>query len=152
MPFPDHFSRELLKQNLARLDNLRVETQPQWGKMDAAQMLAHLNVAYDLAYGRKQDKPGPIKKWLLTRFLKPIVTGDKPYKPNSRTAPVFVVADKRDFDKEKADLIANLEDTVANGRDYFEGKESSSFGAMTAHEWSQMLQKHLEHHFKQFDV
>ncbi len=152
MKYPNTFSREVLLQTLARLDNLSVDTRPDWGQMDAAQMLAHLNVAYDLAYGKKKVKVGPVKKWLLRRFLKPIVTGDQPYKKNSRTAPEFVIADQRDFDKEKGDLIANLQDTVANGADYFEGKESTSFGPMTAQEWSQQFQKHIEHHFTQFGI
>ncbi len=152
MAYPDHFQQEILNQTLARLDKLKVDTQPEWGKMNAAQMLAHVNVAYDLAYGRTEDKPGALKKWLLRTFLKPIVTNDKPYKRNSRTAPIFLVTDQRDFEKEKGDLIANLQDTVANGKDYFEGKESSSFGPLTAAEWSTMFQKHIEHHFNQFRI
>ena len=32
---------------LARLEKISANTQPLWGKMNVAQMLAHLNVAYD---------------------------------------------------------------------------------------------------------
>ncbi len=152
MSFSNHFSPEILEQTLARLDKLSVDTPAQWGKMDAAQMLAHVNIAYDLAYGRKGEKHGALKKWLLRKFVKPIVTGDTPYKPNSKTAPVFVVTDRRDFNTEKKKLIDNLHTTISKGEEYFEGKESASFGIMSAREWSQQFQKHIEHHFKQFDI
>ncbi len=152
MIYSDTFSEEILQKTLARLDNLKVDTKPDWGKMNAAQMLSHVNVAYDLAYGRREAKLSPLKKWLVKKFVKPIVVGDKPYPRNTRTAPVFVVRGERDFEKEKSDLIENLKTTVSNGAEYFEGKENSSFGSMKASEWNQMFQKHLEHHFNQFAI
>lgn len=152
MAYDNTFSPETLEKTIARLDNLRVDSTPDWGKMNAAQMLAHVNVAYDLAYGRKGAKAGPIQRFFLNLFVKPIVVGDKEYKQNSRTAPAFVVDDERDFDKEKQNLIDNLKDTVAKGEEFFDGRESTSFGKMTAREWSQQFQKHIEHHFKQFGI
>jgi hypothetical protein len=80
------------------------------------------------------------------------VVSEKPYKKNSHTAPEFIIADERDFEKEKSKFIDNVKQTEAHGAQYFEGRESSSFGAMTAKEWSTQFYKHINHHFTQFGV
>lgn len=135
---------------LSRLENITAETQPQWGKMSAPQMLAHLNVAYDLTYGLIDPKLNAITKLMLKWFVKPTVVGDKPYKKNNRTAPFFLIEDERDFEKEKAKLIENINKTEALGSSNFEGREYVSFGKMTASEWSNLFYKHMDHHFTQF--
>ncbi len=137
---------------LARLENLKYDTVPQWGKMNAPQVLAHLNVSYDLAYGRKENKANFLMKFILKAFIKPIVVGEKPYAKNSGTAPVFVISDNRDFEAEKAKFIDNIKITEQNGAKYFEGKFNASFGVMSAKEWNNMFYKHIDHHFTQFGI
>ena len=137
---------------LQRLEKLSPDTQPQWGKMDAAQMLAHVNVTYDITYGKTPVNRGAFAKFLFKLFLKKAVVGEKPYPKNSRTAPVFVIADQRDFDKEKAQLIKYINETEQNGASYFEGRDNPSFGPMTASEWSNLFYKHIDHHFTQFGL
>ena len=61
MAYPNVFEASTTKLITYRLDKLANETTPQWGKMNAAQMLAHLNVAYDIAYGRIPTK----YNWLM---------------------------------------------------------------------------------------
>ena len=136
----------------ARLEKLNYMSKPQWGKMNVAQMLAHLNVTYDLAYDRVQSPANFFTKILLKLLVKPLVTNDKPYKKNSHTAPVFIITNERDFEKEKSTFIDNVKKTEANGVAFFEGKISSSFGPMTAKEWSTQFYKHIDHHFTQFGV
>lgn len=137
---------------LSRLEKLNHTTTPQWGKMNSAQMLAHLNVAYDLAYNKIPYKSSFFKKFILKLLVKPLVVSEKPYKKNSHTAPEFIIADERDFEKEKSKFIDNVKQTEAHGANYFEGRESTSFGAMTAKEWSTQFYKHIDHHFTQFGV
>ena len=49
-----------------RINNLTPETQKKWGKMSVDQMMAHLNVAYDLTFfPEKFPKPNFIAKFLL---------------------------------------------------------------------------------------
>ncbi len=136
----------------ARLEKLNYMSKPQWGKMNVAQMLAHLNVTYDLAYDRVQSPANFFVKLMLKLLVKPLVTNDKPYKKNSHTAPVFIITNERDFEKEKSTFIDNVKKTEANGVAFFEGKISSSFGPMTAKEWSTQFYKHIDHHFTQFGV
>lgn len=137
---------------LQRIDQLTPESNPIWGKMNAAQMLAHLNVAYAIAYEDMEAKYGGFAKLMLKLFVKKIVVGDKPYSKNSRTAPAFLIADQREFEKEKSRLVDYIKKTESKGVEYFEGKESASFGRLTAQEWSNMFSKHLDHHLSQFGV
>lgn len=151
MTVANTFDKTVTESNLQRLENLTFNTQPLWGKMNAPQMLAHLNVAYDLAYDKIPQKNSFLMKLILKLFIKKIVTSEIPYKKNSQTAPVFLISDERDFEKEKALFISNLKETCSKGESYFEGRENASFGALTSREWSNMFQKHLEHHFGQFN-
>ncbi|MDO6425067.1 hypothetical protein, partial [Saccharophagus degradans] len=77
---------------------------------------------------------------------------DKPYKKNGQTAPEFVIKDNRKFETEKKRLIDYINKTQQLGENFFEGKESLSFGVLTIKEWNTMFAKHLDHHLNQFGV
>jgi len=150
MALPSIYEEKIIEGFIRRLENIKFDSKPKWGKMNAPQMLAHLNVAYDLAFGKTSSYHSKLKKWLLKLVVKNIVTNEVPFKQNSSTAPIFIISSEKDFTKEKADLIENMKLVVAKGSAHFEGKESDSFGTLTAVEWNNMFYKHLDHHFKQF--
>ncbi|MGB3801270.1 MAG: DUF1569 domain-containing protein [Lewinella sp.] len=152
MAYPSHFAPATLSQNIERIEQLKPDTQPEWGKMNAAQMLAHLNVAYDIETGAIATKPNFIMRFLARTFAKKIVTGPKPYPRNMRTAPVFIVPEEQDFDREKVKLIGHMRRVADGGKEQYDGKENVSFGKLTAGEWSTLYQKHLDHHLTQFGV
>ncbi len=152
MALPSIFETKTTESILSRLNNLTNTTQPLWGKMNAAQMLAHLNVAYDIDSGKIKSETPALMKFMLKLFLKPILVNEKPYKKNSRTAPLFLISSEKDFEKEKKSLIDNILESQNNGREYYEGRESNSVGKMNANEWSNMYYKHIEHHFSQFGI
>lgn len=135
-----------------RIEKLTPETKSKWGKMNVAQMLAHVCVSYDMAYGKVKPKYNFLTKFMLKTFVKGFVVGKKPYKKSSQTAPAFVIADERNFKIEKDRLIANIKLTESKGASHFEGLESSGFGVLTAKEWSNLFAKHLDHHLTQFGV
>lgn len=146
------FTSQGIQNTIQRINNLTPTTQPQWGKMNVAQMLAHCNVAYDMSLTDQYTKPGAIKKFFLKMFVKNAVVGPKPYPKNGRTAPEFVIADERDFEKEKKKLIDYLNQVQNLGADHFNGKASHSFGPLNDQEWNTMFSKHLDHHLTQFGV
>lgn len=137
---------------IARLNKLTPATQAKWGKMTVAQMLAHCNVTYEMAYENKHPKPNPIVKFLLKMFVKNSVVSDKPFKKNGQTAPAFLVKEYKDFEAEKNRLVQYIQKTKELGQNHFEGKESHSFGQLNALEWNNMFYKHLDHHLTQFGV
>ena len=136
----------------ARIERLKSDTTPQWGKMNVGQMLAHCNVSYEMAFEHKHPRPNPLVRFLLKLFVKNQVVGPKPYPRNGRTAPAFVVADQRDFEHEKQRLLGYLHQTQQLGEAHFAGRESHSFGPLSASEWNTMFYKHLDHHLNQFGV
>ena len=155
MTYPDLFAKKECEKALARIENLTRETQPEWGVMNAAQMLAHLNVAYEFVYDPgKHKRPTGLKKFFLKHLLKPFVVGPKAYKQNAKTAPEFKVASESnaEFDTEKTKLIDFIEQVQRDGVFKFLSVESHSFGLLTEQEWNTLFSKHLEHHLVQFGV
>ena len=147
------FDAKDAQEYINRINNLTPETQRKWGKMSVDQVLAHLNVAYDLTFTpEKFPKPNFIAKFLLSKFVKPKITNEIPYKPSLPTSPAFIIADERNFEEEKAKLIGNIQRVQQFGREAFEGKENINFGKMTAQCWNNMFAKHLNHHLEQFGV
>jgi hypothetical protein len=146
------FQAETVNELIARIEKLTPQTPALWGKMNAAQMLAHCNVSYEMAFENTHKAPNGFVKLMLKLFVKDLVVGDKPYKKNSQTAPAFLIKEAKDFEKEKARLIGYIKKTQELGENYFEGKESLSFGKLSASQWNTMFQKHLEHHSSQFGI
>lgn len=146
------FDPKTTEECLSRINALSPETQPQWGKMNVAQMLAHLNFAYDFGYHKRISKNNAFAKFMIKLFVKKMVVSDKPYKKNNRTAPEFIIVDERVFNDEKTKLIDYIIETEKNGVQYFEGRENQSFGKLSSQEWSNLYYKHLDHHLAQFGV
>jgi hypothetical protein len=146
------FQQDEVARVLERLDKLNIETKPLWGKMNVAQMLAHCNVTYELVFENFHKKPNFMVRFLLKLFVKNLVVNEVPFKKNTFTAPYFRVIEMKDFQIEKNRLIEYLNRTVELGEEYFEKKESFSFGPLTSVEWNNMFYKHLDHHLSQFGV
>ena len=135
-----------------RINQLTPESKALWGNMNVAQMLAHCNVAYEMAYEDIHSKPNAFARMILKLLVKNSVVSEKPYPKNNHTAPQFIIKEERNFDIEKDRLIAYLNKTNKLGETNFEGKESLSFGKLSAVEWNNMFAKHLDHHLNQFGV
>jgi hypothetical protein len=146
------FSAEVTQELIQRINALTPTTQPTWGKMSVSKMLAHVCVAYEMAFENKHPKPNAIMRFILKTFVKNGVVNEKPYPKNSPTAPAFIIKEDKDFETEKKRLIAYLEKCRELGRSHFDGKESLSFGTLTAEEWNKLFYKHLDHHLTQFGV
>lgn len=148
----DIFTKDVADEIVARINQLTPTTTPNWGKMTVDQMFAHCNVTYEMAYTNKYKKPNALMKFMLKTFVKKAVVSEKPYKKNIGTAPQFKMVGKKDYDKEKTRLVNYVLKTQELGSEKFEGKESHSFGKLTAKEWNNMFYKHLDHHLTQFGV
>lgn len=152
MAMKNIFDKEVTDEVVNRINELNSESQPLWGKMNVAQMLAHCNVTYDMVFTDHYVKAKAFKKFLLTSLIKNTVVSDKPYKKNSRTAPQFLIVDEREFNTEKAKLIDYLHKVQELGGLHFDGLESNSFGNLQMLEWNNMFYKHIDHHLQQFGV
>ncbi len=152
MALPNIFTPEVSSDFIKRINNLNAQTQPKWGSMSVAQMLAHCCVTYEMIYDNKHPKPNALMRLMLKAFVKNTVVNETAYKHNSRTAPQFIIKDEKDFEVEKARLIQYIQKTQEQGENTFDNKESHSFGVLTKTEWNNMFYKHLNHHLSQFGV
>ena len=152
MALPNVFTKEVSTDILDRISHLKVDSQPKWGKMSVAQMLAHCNVTYEMTYEDIHPKPNALIKFILKMIVKNSVTNEVPYKHNSSTAPQFIIKETKDFEVEKKRLTDFIIKTQQFGESHFDGRESHSFGVLNKTEWNNMLYKHLNHHLNQFGV
>ncbi|MDZ7878827.1 MAG: DUF1569 domain-containing protein [Saprospiraceae bacterium] len=152
MALPNIFTAPVSDAVVARINNVSKATQPQWGKMNATQMLAHLNVTFEFAFEEKHSKPNFFMGFILRNLVKGSLVNEKPYKKNASTAPEFIIKDDRNFDVEKKRLIGYINKTVQLGEKHFDGRVSMIFGEMTSTEWNNLFYKHIDHHLTQFGV
>lgn len=146
------FLKKDCDQFIDRINQLKQDSQPLWGKMSVDQMLAHCNVTYEMVYDNIHSKPNAFIRLLLKVLAKNKVVSESPYSKNLSTAPQFIIKGDKDFNLEKNRLIVYILKTQELGVNEFEGKESLSFGRLTSQEWNNMFAKHLDHHFSQFGV
>lgn len=153
MELPNIFTKQVSDQIITRINALNSTFEPKWGKMSVSQMLSHCCVTYEMVFDEnKHPKPNFFMGILLKFLIKKTVVNPDPYKHNLQTAPMFIITDSKDFEAEKHRLIDYINQTQQLGEDFFDGKESHSFGTLTKNQWNTMFYKHLDHHLKQFGV
>jgi Protein of unknown function (DUF1569) len=153
MKIEDMFNSQGKEKIVSRLNALTPNSKALWGKMSVGQMLAHCNVAYEIVHETgKHAPPGFIDKFFARLFAKGTVIGDKPYQQSSPTAPMFIIKDPKDFESEKARLIAYISKTFEQGATHYDGLENMTFGTLSAKQWNTLFSKHLDHHLRQFGV
>jgi uncharacterized protein DUF1569 len=140
---------EEVKERMARL---RPDSERQWGKMNAAQALAHCSAAVEWAVGDRIP-PRMFLGRIIGRIVKPMVLGnDEPMRRNSPTATDLVVQDERDLGKERERLRGLIDRFAAAGPKGCTTYPHSFFGPLTPEEWATLMYKHLDHHLRQFGV
>jgi Protein of unknown function (DUF1569) len=151
MPLPDIFDPAVTAQLIRRIESVSQATKPAWGKMNAAQMLAHCCVVYRQIRGEIGAGPWLLRT-LARTFFKKSVVGDEPFKQNLPTAKAFIIRNPQEFARERERLITYVREIHAEGAAAFEGRTSLTWGPMSAREWSNLLYKHLDHHLRQFSA
>ena len=148
----DMFSQADCDAVIQRIMQLTPNSQALWGKMTVAQMVQHLCVSYEMVYTQKHPKPNAFVRFLLKTLVKQAVVGPKPYPKNTATAKAFKIQHEPNLAEAQSALIQYIQKVQAEGKSAFEGRESLSFGPLTAAEWNVLFYKHLDHHLAQFGV
>ena len=146
------FDTNTLSEVKNRIDNISVHTNPEWGKMNAGQMLKHCQTPFHIVNGTVQmkTKVGFMKK-MIFKMMKPLIYNDKPWKHNVPTAKEFIIDYPVNFDDEKGTLL-ELIDGFHHRKDQSKFEPHPVFGNFKKHQWGKMQYKHLEHHLTQFGV
>jgi hypothetical protein len=146
------FETASVKEVKLRIGNLRPESARQWGKMNAAQAIAHCAAGLELALGDRTP-PRLFLGRIIGGIIKPMALGDdKPMRRNSPTVKGLIVQDQRDLAKERERLRGLIDRFAAAGPEGCTTHPHSFFGRLTPDEWAVLMYKHLDHHLRQFGV
>jgi Protein of unknown function (DUF1569) len=135
---------------LQRLEKLSPSSQAQWGKMNVAQMLAHVTANLEMAMSDKKVTQVFIGRIFGSMAKRQILT--KGLSKNTPTASSLKISDQRQFQKEQEGLRLQLEQFVRGGERGITQQPHPFFGRLTANEWARLQYIHIDHHFKQFGV
>jgi len=130
-----------------RMEKVREDTRPLWGKMNAPQMLAHLNAALEMGLGDLKTAPkpsplaNPLARWLVIYKLK--------WPQGTPTAPELLAAPPGAWEAELARFRDLLERTGACSPDG-EWPRHPAFGVMKGKHWGVLTFRHADHHLRQF--
>src|SRR5216683_2646067 len=120
----------------ARIGQLRPDTKPLWGTMNAAQAQAHCSAAMEWAIGDSIPERMLLGR-IIGRMVKPMVfRNDEPFRRNSPTAKSLIVADERDLNKERERLCGLIGRFTAGGPEGCTKHPHSFFGRLTPDEWA----------------
>jgi hypothetical protein len=133
-----------------RTGRLRPDSERQWGKMNAAQAVAHCAASMEMAVGDRLPQQMLLGR-VIGGFVKPMVLGnDDPMRRNSPTMPGLVVSDERQLETERARLCGLIDRFTAAGPQGCTTHPHSFFGRLNPQEWAILMYKHLDHHLRQF--
>lgn len=145
------FDKTVANQVKTRLHSLEPQSERRWGKMTAAQMLAHCSVSMQWALGEVVPERAPLPMRMLGRVVKPMVLrNEEPLRRNTPTAKSLIIGEECDFSHERQRLSGLIERFAAGGAAVCTKNSHGFFGKLTPEEWAVLMYKHLDHHLRQF--
>jgi len=149
MEIKNLFDPAVKEEIITRINKLTPESQRQWGKMNVAQMLAHLQIPMGVALGTNTVKGNWLMKLILPLFKKKLYD-ETPWKQGLPTDKSFVMTGlEKDFDTEKNQLLKKINQFSESA---IVGEKHPVFGKLTKENWSKATWKHIDYHLKQFGV
>lgn len=135
-----------------RIARLRPGSARQWGRMDAAQMLAHCAAGFAMTRGEIAPPRLLIGRLLGPMVKRSLLVRGEPMRRNSPSTPEMIVDDARDFAAEHERLVGALDRFVAAGPPGCTTHPHLFFGPLTPTEWAALMYQHLDHHLRQFQA
>ncbi len=151
---PTLFDPAQRQKQISRIKKLQPGTQPAWGRLTAGNLLPHLADPIRTAMGEIEV---PAKSSFLSSKFGSwlIIYGIRQWPKSSPTSPKYDTSkDGRkgtDFDKDMAELIGVIERFAAMppGTQF---KTHPGFGNLSRKTWGYLMNKHIEHHLRQFGL
>lgn len=131
---------------------LTADNKPQWGKMNAGQVLAHCSAGLEMGTGELRPPRSLIGRIIGGMVKSKVLANEEPLRKNTPTAKELIVRDNRDFSKEQARLSELIDRFASGGKAGCTTHPHTFFGALTPDEWSLLMYKHLDHHMRQLGV
>ena len=133
-----------------RMAHLKPDSEPQWGKMNVSQMLAHCSAWMEMVAGLNSPPRSLIGR-IFGRVAKAkVLGGEEPIGRNMPSEKSLIVSDEREFVSERDRLLKWTDTFAAGGPSGCTTHPHCFFGPMTPLEWASLAYKHLDHHLRQF--
>ncbi|WP_158821631.1 DUF1569 domain-containing protein [Granulicella sp. S156] len=133
-----------------RMAHLKPDSEPQWGKMNVSQMLAHCSAWMEMVVGLNSPPRSLIGR-IFGRVAKAkVLGGEEPIGRNMPSEKSLIVSDEREFVSERDRLLKWTDTFAAGGPSGCTTHPHCFFGPMTPLEWASLAYKHLDHHLRQF--
>lgn len=145
------FNQSDVSEMLQRIEKLAPSSEHHWGKMNAAQMLAHCGVSMETAIGKNFIKRVFVGR-IIGTLMKSSILSDKPFSHNSPTDKSYIHTGDCDFATEKLKLEKLVNQFYEGGAAKCTIHPHPFFGSFTPEEWAVFQWKHLDHHLRQFGV
>lgn len=152
LPRKNLFTAATLEEVKDRLAQLRPDSERLWGKMTAAQMLAHCAATMEMAVGLTFPPRRFIGRLVGPIARKAVITEGQPFRRNSTSDKTLIIREERDFEVERQRLSGLLERFQAGGPPGCTRHPHSFFARLTPAEWAALMYVHLDHHLQQFGV
>ena len=153
MSVPYTFIETDLESVLSYLNKLEANAQPLWGSMSAQRMVEHLTDTLRIATGKNpQELLLPEEK--LPRMLDFLASE----KPMAQGLEVPFATPEMELRHEELELaIDEFVEEYLEFTEMFEANPELTmlhpyYGSLNYEQWNRLNQKHLSHHFKQFDL
>jgi hypothetical protein len=135
------------------MDELSADAKPLWGSMSAQRMIEHLSDTLRIASGKEQF-PLAIPEDKIDR-MKSFLESDKPMARN-----IEVPFAEKDTELRNEEIELAIDEFLLEWIDfenyYIENPGITAlhpyYGNLNFDEWLRLHQKHLTHHFEQFDL
>ena len=143
------FEREAREELVRRMERVDPSRGPLWGKMNAGQMLAHVNAALRMMTGELPTKPkksplaNPLGRWLIIYAMK--------WPQGAPTAPELLATPPGEWAADLAQFRQLVEEAGTKPIDS-DWPRHPAFGKMKGKDWGFLGYKHCDHHLRQFGV
>lgn len=132
-----------------RADSLRSDSPRRWGRMTVDQMAWHVNSALTLAVGTLSAARA--KPPLPPALLRPIALYLPWPKGKAPALPELIANDTYDLEAERQRFHVLIEELAAKSL-ASTWLAHPSLGPMSGSQWSRLMAKHTDYHFRQFGV
>jgi hypothetical protein len=137
---------------ISRVEKLKGDEKPVWGKMNLEQMLSHLVQTGDLPF---ESTVGDASNFMSRTILKPLVLYVLPIPKEVKVSPEMDQQQKgrtpMGFEVDKANVVASIERLGCLSEDH-DCLGHPFFGKMSPKQWGVLAHKHIDHHLRQFGV
>lgn len=144
------FDPAIRQELVDRIEALKPDITPLWGKMTAYQMLRHCASCDDMVSGEVKIKRVFIGRLIGNMILKQVLKNEKPFKKNSPTSPLLLTAELNgDWELVKQEWKKRIDNYSNYSPLQF---AHPFFGKMTKEQVGYFAYKHADHHLRQFGV